>query len=100
MQNQNSVTQQIHTGSILVDRTVELKFIDAWMLTGKNPSLNVIAVLPVVDDITEGDGNGSFGEVVAQSYTEGHFLHSSRRSWRSRGASQTSGSSGSSGSYV
>ena len=97
MKDPISVSHQIHTGSVLKDRAVELKFIDAWMHTGENPGLNVIVVLSVIDDITEDDGNSSFGEVVAQSYSEGHFLHSARRS---RGASQTSGSSGSSWSCV
>ena len=97
MQNQISVTHQIYTGSILIDRTVELKFIDAWMLTDKKPSLDVIAVLSVVDDITEDDGSASFGEVVAQSYREGHFVHTARRS---SGACQTSGPSRSSWSCV
>lgn len=62
-----SVLHQIHTGSQFVDGAMEFKFIDTWNLTGKIPCLYVVAVLPVVDDILEGDGAVGFREVVAQS---------------------------------
>lgn len=65
MQNPLSVTQQIQTGSDLVDGTVERELVDPWMLAGKKPGPCIIAVLLIVDDLMEGDGLVSFGEVVA-----------------------------------
>lgn len=65
VQNPLSVTQQIQTGSDLVDGTVERELINPWMLTGKIPCVYIIAVLSIVDDLMEGDGLVSFGEVVA-----------------------------------
>lgn len=62
-----SVVHQIHRGSKSVDGAMELKLIDARNLTGKIPCLYIVAVLPVVDDVLEGDGAIGFREVVAQS---------------------------------
>lgn len=62
-----SVFHQIHTGSKFVDGAMERKLIDTWNLTGKIPCLYIVAVLPVVDDVLEGDGAVGFREVVAQS---------------------------------
>lgn len=86
MQDQLPIMHQIHTSSNLVDGTVELEFIDTWFLTGKITCLGVIAVLSVVDDLTEFDWLPAFGEVVAQSYRESNFRHGAR--W-SREASRT-----------
>lgn len=65
MENQLPISQQINTGSVFVEGTVELEFIHTWMLTGEIPWSNVIAVLSIVDDITEGKGNTRRWEVVA-----------------------------------
>lgn len=92
MQNQHSITHQIHTGRDMVDGTVELEFIYTRMLTGKIARLDIIAILSIVDFLAEGDGRAGFGEVVAQFHCEGNFLDVARRS---RGTSQTSWSSGS-----
>lgn len=62
-----SVLHQIHTGRQFVDGAMELKLIDTWDLTGKIACLYIVAVLPVVDDVLEGDGAIGFREVVAQS---------------------------------
>lgn len=62
-----SVLHQIQTGSKFVDAAMELKLIDTWNLTGKIPRLYIVAVLPIVDDVVEGDGSVAFRIVVAQS---------------------------------
>lgn len=62
-----SILHQIHTGRNLADGAMELKLIDTWNLTGEIPCLYIVAVLPVVDDVLEGDGAVGFREVVAQS---------------------------------
>ena len=83
MQNQLPVTQHVHAGCVLVDCAVELELINTRMLAGEKACLGVIAVLAVVDDIAEGDGGASFGEVVAQAHRESNFLCVAGGSWRS-----------------
>lgn len=92
MQNQLSIKCQIQTGSEVVDGTVKLELINTWMLTCEISCIGVIAVLSIVDDLTEFDRLPGCGEVVAQFHREGNFLHSARRS---REASRTTWSSGS-----
>lgn len=83
VQDQVSITQQIYAGSEVVDRTMELKLVNTWLLAGEESCLGVVGVLSIVDDIMEGDGRTRFGEVVAQAHREGHIHWGTRRSRRS-----------------
>lgn len=80
--NQLTVMHQIHTARVLADRTVELELVNAWVLTGKNSCLDVIAVLSVVEGLMKDDWHAGFGGVVAQPHREGNFLLSARGSKR------------------
>lgn len=68
MQNQGSIAEQIQAACTVMDGAVELKLIDAWVLTGEKASLGVIAVLSIVDDIMEGNGGTSFGDVITKAH--------------------------------
>lgn len=89
MQNQVSVPHQIDTGSVLEQGTVELELIHTWVRTSKEPCLDVIAILSIVDDFTESDRNARGWEVVAQSHSEGNLLSTARGARGARGASRS-----------
>lgn len=91
MQNHLVLMHQIHTSIDLVYGTEEFELIHTWNLTGKIPCPGVIAVLFIVDDFTEDDGNTTFGEAGVQSHRESNLGLCARRS---RGAHQMTWSSG------
>lgn len=74
MQNQGPIADQIQAAFTVVDGAVELKLIDAWVLTGEKAGLGVIAVLSVVDDIMEGNGATRIGVVVTKAHRESYML--------------------------
>lgn len=68
VQEQVSITHQVHTGRLHVDEAVELELINTWVHTSEDPRVDAVATLSVVDDVTELNGSSVPGEVVAQSH--------------------------------
>lgn len=71
MQKQLIVKQQIYSTCFLLNPSIEHKLIQAWALAGKVPSLGVIAVVFIVDNIIKVDGCTSVWGFTAQTHKEG-----------------------------